>query len=84
MNDFRHLIKRIKFTEKIFGTRDFEFAQVSTGAIDSSEINHESLESRLCPGLYFAGEVLDVFGPCGGLNLHWAFISGIRAGQLRS
>ncbi|MBW6473258.1 MAG: aminoacetone oxidase family FAD-binding enzyme [Anaerolineaceae bacterium] len=84
MNDFRHLIKMMKFTEKILGTRDFEFAQISTGAIESSQINPESLESKLCPGLYFAGEVLDVFGPCGGFNLHWAFISGIIAGQLKS
>lgn len=84
MNDFHHLIKMMKFTEKIIGTRDFEFAQISTGAIESSHINPDSLESKLCPGLYFAGEVLDVFGPCGGFNLHWAFISGIRAGQLNT
>lgn len=84
LNDFHHLIKMMSFMEKISGTRDFEFAQISTGAIESSQINPESLESRLCPGLYFAGEVLDVFGPCGGFNLHWAFISGIIAGQLKS
>jgi hypothetical protein len=84
MNDLRHLIEKMKFTEKIIGTRDFEFAQISTGAIESSQIHPESLESKLCPGLYFAGEVLDVFGPCGGFNLHWAFISGIIAGQMKS
>lgn len=84
LNDFLTLINKMKFTEKILGTRDFEFAQISTGAIESSQINSETLESELCPGLYFAGEVLDVFGPCGGFNLHWAFISGIVAGQLKS
>ncbi len=84
LNDFLTLINKMKFTEKILGTRDFEFAQISTGAIESSQINPETLESELCPGLYFAGEVLDVFGPCGGFNLHWAFISGIVAGQLKS
>ncbi|MBE0686837.1 MAG: NAD(P)/FAD-dependent oxidoreductase, partial [Anaerolineaceae bacterium] len=68
----------------VLGTRDFEFAQISTGAIESSQINPETLESILCPGLFFAGEVLDVFGPCGGFNLHWAFISGIIAGQLKN
>lgn len=83
-NDFIHLINNMKFREQILGTRDFEFAQVSTGAIDSSKIDPETLESKLCPGLYFAGEVLDMFGPCGGFNLHWAFVSGIVAGQLKS
>jgi predicted Rossmann fold flavoprotein len=81
-DDFIQLIKNLKFKEKILGTRDFEFAQVSTGAIESSNINPETLESRLVPGLYFAGEVLDMFGPCGGYNLHWAFISGIVSGKL--
>lgn len=82
-DDFIQLIKNMKFKEKILGTRDFEFAQVSTGGLDSSKINPETLESLICPGLYFAGEVLDMFGPCGGYNLHWAFISGIIAGQLK-
>ncbi len=85
LNDFLNLVeKNMKFTENIIGTRDFEFAQISTGAIESSQINPDSLESKICPGLYFSGEVLDVFGPCGGFNLHWAFISGIVAGQLKS
>jgi len=84
LNDFLDLINKMKFTEKVLGTRDFEFAQISTGAIESSQINPETLESILCPGLFFAGEVLDVFGPCGGFNLHWAFISGIIAGQLKN
>lgn len=84
LSDFINLTKKMKFTEKIIGTRDFEFAQISTGAIASSQINPETLESKICPDLYFAGEVLDIFGPCGGFNLHWAFISGIVAGQLKN
>jgi len=84
VSDFLYLVRNLKFKEKILGTRDFEFAQISTGAIESSFINPGTLESTLCPGLYFAGEVLDMFGPCGGYNLHWAFISGIIAGQLKS
>lgn len=84
LHDFNHLVRNLKFREIILGTRDFEFAQTSTGAIESSKINPQTLESCLCPGLYFAGEVLDMFGPCGGYNLHWAFISGIVAGQLES
>jgi predicted Rossmann fold flavoprotein len=84
LSDFLNLVRKMKFVEKIIGTRDFEFAQISVGAIEPSQINPESLESKLCSGLYFAGEVLDLFGPCGGFNLHWAFISGIIAGQLKS
>ena len=84
VSDFLYLVRNLKFKEKILGVRDFEFAQISTGAIESSFINPGTLKSTLCPGLYFAGEVLDMFGPCGGYNLHWAFISGIIAGQLKS
>lgn len=84
INDFINLTNKMMFTENILGTRDFEFAQISTGAIESSQINPETLESKLCTGLYFAGEVLDMIGPCGGFNLHWAFISGIIAGQLKN
>lgn len=79
---FHKLVKDLKFTEKINGTRGFEFSQISTGGIDSSQINNETLESKVCPGLYFAGEILDVMGPCGGFNLHWAFVSGLLAGKL--
>ncbi|MDO9085858.1 MAG: aminoacetone oxidase family FAD-binding enzyme [Anaerolineaceae bacterium] len=80
-SDFKKLMSHLYFTENVLGTRDFHFSQISTGAIKSLHINSESLESKLRPGLYFAGEILDVFGPCGGYNLHWAFISGIVAGR---
>lgn len=80
--DFSRLIDNLYFTEKILGTRSFEFAQGSTGGVCSSKVNPDTLESSICPGLYFAGEVLDVIGPCGGYNLHWAFVSGIVAGKL--
>ncbi len=69
------------FSEKITGTRGFQFAQVSTGAVSSSNINPKNLESKITQGLFFAGEILDVIGPCGGYNLHWAFVSGIVAGR---
>jgi len=71
----------ISIEEKILGTRGFEFSQLSTGAVSSSDINPDTLESKINPNLYFAGEVLDVIGPCGGYNLHWAFVSGINAGR---
>ncbi len=44
------------------------------------QVHPETLESRLLPGLFFAGEVLDLDGPCGGFNLTWAFSSGLLAG----
>lgn len=60
--------------------RDFEFAQVCIGGIRTEEINEKTLESRLLSGLYFAGEILDVDGICGGYNLQWAWSSGYVAG----
>ncbi len=61
--------------------RDFEFAQVCAGGIRTEEIDTKTLESRLVPGLYFAGEILDVDGICGGYNLQWAWSSGFVAGS---
>lgn len=60
--------------------RDFEFAQVCTGGILANEIEISTLESKYVNGLYFAGEVLDVDGICGGYNLHFAWGSGYLAG----
>ncbi len=81
-NVFHKILNDLKFSENIRGTRGFEFSQISTGGIDSSQINNKTLESTVCSGLYFAGEILDVMGPCGGFNLHWAFVSGLLAGKL--
>lgn len=61
--------------------RDFEFAQVCAGGIRTEEIDTKTLESKLVPGLYFAGEILDVDGICGGYNLQWAWSSGFVAGS---
>lgn len=61
--------------------REAEFAQICTGGIKSEEINPHTLESRLCPGLYFTGEVLNVDGICGGYNLHFAWGSGYLVGN---
>jgi hypothetical protein len=63
------------------GTRGFQFGQLSTGGVPLSEIRPASMESRRAPGLYLAGEVLDVVGPCGGFNLQFAFSSGVLAGR---
>lgn len=60
--------------------RDYEFAQVCAGGIRTDEIDVTTLESQLVDGLYFAGELLDVDGICGGYNLQWAWASGYMAG----
>ena len=65
----------------VLGTRDFPHAQVTAGGIATRDVNPATMESRLCPGLYAAGEVLDVDGDCGGFNLMFAFASGLLAGR---
>jgi predicted Rossmann fold flavoprotein len=62
------------------GTRGFEFCQSKIGGVPLEEIQPSSFQSRIIPHLYLAGEVLDVVGPCGGYNLHFAFSSGFAAG----
>ena len=56
-------------------------AQVTAGGILTSEFDETTMESRLVPGLYACGEVLDIDGDCGGYNLQWAWSSGRLAGQ---
>ncbi len=63
----------------VTNVNSFEHAQVSAGGVCCLEVTKE-MESRLVPGIYFAGEVLDVDGRCGGYNLHWAWCSGYLAG----
>lgn len=67
-------------TARVTGTRGFQFAQVSTGGIPVSEVAPQTMASRIVTGLHFAGEVMDVVGPCGGYNLQWAWTSGAIAG----
>ncbi|MBN1776582.1 MAG: aminoacetone oxidase family FAD-binding enzyme [Clostridiales bacterium] len=64
----------------VLGTRGFAFAQVTAGGIETKDFDPETMESRLSPGLYAAGEILDVDGDCGGFNLMFAFASGLIAG----
>lgn len=73
-----HLLKN--FPLEVCGYLPYEQAQICSGGVDTSEINPCTMESRLCPGLYFAGELIDVDGTCGGYNLQWAWSSGVCAG----
>ena len=63
------------FTLQVLGTLGFDYAQVTRGGIDMDGVTDE-LESKYVKNLFFAGEILDVDGCCGGYNLHWAFASG--------
>ena len=65
----------------ITGSAGFDIAQVTSGGVNLSEINPETCESKIVENLYFAGEIMDVDGPCGGYNLHFAWSSGIAAGK---
>lgn len=56
-------------------------AEAAAGGVDTGDVNPRTLESRRQPGLYFAGEVLDVTGLLGGYNLHWAWASGKAVGE---
>lgn len=78
---------RIAHTAKYFpmtvtGVMGLEQAQVTGGGVPTSEFRADTLESRLCPGLFATGEVLDIDGDCGGYNLQWAWSSGRLAGRL--
>lgn len=64
----------------VVGNKGFDNAQVCAGGVPLNEIKR-NMESKQMQGLYFAGEILDVDGKCGGYNLHWAWCSGIIAGR---
>lgn len=64
----------------ITGNRGFTYAEVTAGGVPLSELHLETMESRICPGLHFAGEICDVDGRIGGYNFQWAWASGYVAG----
>lgn len=73
------VIKRWRFP--VSGRAPWNSAQVTSGGVRLSEFDGFSMQSRLCKGLFAAGEVLNVDGRCGGFNLQWAWSSGILAGR---
>ena len=75
------LVKQCKHMEVcVTGSKSFEQAQVCSGGVDTTQVNARTLESTRNSGLYFAGELLDIDGKCGGYNLQWAWSSGYVAG----
>ncbi len=69
------------FRFNIIGSKSWDSAQVTAGGVKTDEINNTTMESKLVKGLYFAGEIVDVDGDCGGFNLQWAWSSGYVAGK---
>ena len=70
----------VRFKAECVEMNGFLQAQVVAGGVDTTEVDPYTMASRLVPGLYFAGEVLDIDGICGGYNLQWAWASGFVAG----
>ena len=73
-----------RFTLPVLGVCGFDQAQVTAGGLRTDEFDPQTMESRLIPGFYACGEVLDIDGDCGGYNLQWAWSSGHLAGLLLS
>jgi predicted Rossmann fold flavoprotein len=69
-----------QLTLPITGSRGFNYAEVTAGGVPLNEIVLKQMESRVCPGLYLCGEILDVDGRIGGFNFQWAWASGYVAG----
>jgi predicted Rossmann fold flavoprotein len=74
-----HTLKHWKFT--VTDTHGYKHAEVAGGGVDTAEVDPKTMESRLVPGLHFAGEMLDVTGHRGGYNFHFAWGSGYLAGK---
>ncbi|MCQ2546411.1 MAG: NAD(P)/FAD-dependent oxidoreductase [Clostridia bacterium] len=69
------------WTLQVTGVKGWKDAQATSGGVDLEEINMDTMESRIVKGLYFAGEILNVQGPCGGFNLQNAWETGIKAAK---
>ena len=82
-DDLRRIARQAThFALPITGTCGFDQAQVTAGGLRTGEFDPRTMESRLVPGFYACGEVLDIDGDCGGFNLQWAWASGRLAGRL--
>jgi len=70
-----------QFDIPVTGTLGFNKAEVTAGGVALDEIDSHTMESRLLPGMFFAGEILDIDGPIGGYNFQAAFSTGWLAGE---
>jgi predicted Rossmann fold flavoprotein len=69
-----------RFLFPITGTLSWKDAQITAGGVPLDEVNAD-MQSKCCPGLYLAGELLNIDGDCGGFNLHWAWSTGLLSGR---
>jgi len=74
-----HLLKKLPVP--IVATKPIDEAIVTNGGVSTAGIDPTTMQSKVCPGLYFAGETIDVDGPCGGYNLQIAWSTGALAGR---
>lgn len=80
--ELRDLVNCCKnFEVVVTTTNPFEQAQVCAGGVKTTEVNSNTMESKIKKGLYLTGELLDVDGMCGGYNLQWAWATGFIAGK---
>ena len=79
LESFIGLIKNCRVD--ITGTGEISESQVLCGGVDTNEIDPATMCSKICDGLYFCGEIIDIDGKCGGYNLQWAWTSGYIAGK---
>lgn len=81
-NEREAVVRNLKaFTLELTEPMGMDCAQVTAGGAVTEQFNRETMESKLVPGLYACGEVLDIDGDCGGYNLQWAWSSGFLAGK---
>lgn len=79
--DFRSIARTVKdFRFPVLGTLSWPQAQVTAGGVPTGETD-ENFQSKSCKGIYLCGELLDMDGDCGGFNLHWAWATGLAAGE---
>lgn len=80
--DISVIVEGLKaFETRIIGSNSFKEAQVCQGGVSTLEVDVKTMESKKCAGLYFAGEILDIDGTCGGYNLQFAWGTGAIAGK---
>ncbi len=78
----RKLVRILKALPiSVVSTRPIDEATVTHGGVSVAEIEPKTMESKICPGLFFAGEVIDADGPCGGYNLQMCWSTGALAGS---
>ena len=81
-NEIAEVCRAVKnFEVSLAEPMGMDSAQVTAGGILTKEFDATTMESRIVPGLYACGEVLDIDGDCGGYNLQWAWSSGRLAGS---